>query len=196
MGRAIRGRGPGTDGAGVKFVATDVAGAFVVEPEMREDERGAFARTFCAETFAAHGLASVYPQCNVSTNGRRGTLRGLHFQTVPKAEAKLVRATRGRVFDVALDLRPDSPSHLKWAAVELDAARHNAFYIPAGCAHGFLTLEDHCELFYQMSETYDSDLARGVRWDDPAFAIAWPFAPEVIGTRDANYPDFSNEVVP
>lgn len=195
MGRAVRGRGSGTDGAGVKFVATDVAGAFIVEPEMLEDERGAFARTFCAETFAAQGLASVYPQCNVSTNAKSGTLRGLHFQIAPRAEAKLVRATRGRVFDVALDLRPDSPSYLKWAAVELDAARYNAFYIPAGCAHGFLTLEDQCELFYQMSETYAPDLARGVRWDDPAFAIAWPFAPEIIGTRDAHYPDFSNEVV-
>ncbi|WP_067735599.1 dTDP-4-dehydrorhamnose 3,5-epimerase [Novosphingobium naphthalenivorans] len=179
----------------MKFTATDVAGAFLVEPAILSDERGSFARTFCAETFAAQGLATVYPQCNVSTNTRRGTLRGLHFQTPPGAEAKLVRATRGRVFDVAVDLRPTSPSYLKWAAVELDAARHNAFYIPTGCAHGFLTLEDESALFYQMSAPYAPELARGVRWDDPAFAIAWPFAPCVISARDAAYPDFTEEVV-
>lgn len=179
----------------MKFAATDVAGAFVVEPQMLSDERGQFGRTFCAETFGAQGLATSYPQCNVSTNLRRGTLRGMHYQAEPAAEAKLVRATRGRVFDVALDLRPTSPSFLQWAAVELDAARHNAFYIPAGCAHGFLTLEDDCALFYQMSATYAPDLARGVRWDDPAFAIAWPFGPEVISARDATYPDFSTEVL-
>lgn len=195
MGRPLRHRGAGTDGIPVKFTATDVAGAFIVEPEILSDERGSFVRTFCAETFAAHGLATIYPQCNVSTNTRRGTLRGLHFQTAPGAEAKLVRATRGRVFDVAVDLRPDSPSHLKWAAVELDAEWHNAFYIPAGCAHGFLTLEDDCTLFYQMSAPYAPELARGVRWDDPAFAIAWPFAPAVIGARDAACPDFTEEVV-
>ncbi|MET0366237.1 MAG: dTDP-4-dehydrorhamnose 3,5-epimerase family protein [Sphingobium sp.] len=174
----------------MKFVATEVAGAFAVEVEPATDERGLFARTFCAETFAAQGLVSVWPQCNISTNVRRGTLRGLHYQADPQPEAKLVRATRGRVFDVALDLRPESASYLAWAAVELDAVRHNAFYIPAGCAHGFLTLEEDCALFYQMSAPYAPDLARGVRWDDPAFGIAWPFAPEVIGARDAAWPDY------
>lgn len=178
----------------MKFIATQVAGAFIVEIDPLADERGLFARTFCAETFAARGLAATYPQCNVSTNSQRGTLRGLHFQADPKSEAKLVRATRGRVFDVALDLRSDSSSFLKWAAVELDADRHNAFYIPAGCAHGFLTLEDDCELFYQMSESYVPELARGVRWDDPVFGIAWPFAPDVISDRDAAYPDFNQEM--
>ncbi|MCJ2179354.1 dTDP-4-dehydrorhamnose 3,5-epimerase [Novosphingobium album (ex Hu et al. 2023)] len=179
----------------MKFTATEVAGAFIVEPEILSDERGSFFRTFCSDTFAAQGLATTYPQCNVSTNRQRGTLRGLHFQAEPGAEVKLVRATHGRVFDVAVDLRPDSPSYLKWAAVELDAARHNAFYIPTGCAHGFLTLEDDCALFYQMSAPYTPELARGVRWDDPAFAIAWPFAPAVIGKRDAACPDFTEEVV-
>lgn len=172
----------------MKFLATEITGAFLVEADALADGRGMFARTFCAETFAAQGLASVYPQCNLSANIRRGTLRGLHYQADPKPEAKLVRATSGRVFDVAVDLRPQSPTYRKWAAAELDAARHNAFYIPAGCAHGFLTLEDGCTLFYQMSESYVPELARGVRWDDPAFNIDWPFAPIVISERDANYP--------
>ncbi|WP_295556567.1 dTDP-4-dehydrorhamnose 3,5-epimerase [uncultured Hyphomicrobium sp.] len=169
----------------MRIIPTAVAGAFVVEIDALSDERGMFARTFCAETFAAHGLASQFPQCNVSTNTKRGTLRGLHYQAEPKPEAKLVRATSGRAFDVAVDLRTSSPSYLKWAAVELDAGRRNAFYIPAGCAHGFVTLEDDCEIFYQMSEVYVAELQRGVRFDDPAFAIAWPLAPTVISARDA-----------
>lgn len=177
----------------MKFVPTAVSGAFIVEVDARSDERGLFARTFDAKSFADHGLVPVYPQCNVSQNHRRGTLRGMHYQAEPRPEIKLVRATRGRVFDVALDLRLDSPTYLKWAAVELDAAQYNAFYIPAGCAHGFLTLEDDCELFYQMSEVYVPELARGVRWDDPAFSIAWPFTPGVISERDAALESYSQE---
>jgi dTDP-4-dehydrorhamnose 3,5-epimerase len=177
----------------MRIVPTAVSGAFIVEIDALGDERGMFARTFCAETFAAHGLASQFPQCNVSRSPKRGTLRGLHYQAEPKPEAKLVRATAGRVFDVAVDLRPSSPSYLKWAAVELDAEAHNAFYIPAGCAHGFLTLVDDCELFYQMSESYVAELARGVRFDDTAFSIAWPFAPLVISARDASYGSYRLE---
>jgi dTDP-4-dehydrorhamnose 3,5-epimerase len=177
----------------MRFAPTAVAGACVVEVDPVGDARGRFARSFCAETFAAHGLASVWPQCNISENPLRGTLRGLHYQVEPHGEAKLVRATRGRVFDVAVDLRPHSPSHGRWASVVLDAARHNAFYIPAGCAHGFLTLEADCTLFYQMSAPYAADHARGVRWDDPAFAISWPFAPAIIGARDAALPYYSQE---
>ncbi|NEJ69070.1 dTDP-4-dehydrorhamnose 3,5-epimerase [Rhizobium phaseoli] len=177
----------------MKFLPTAVWGAFVVEVDARSDDRGMFARTFDAQTFAARGLVPVYPQCNVSRNHLLGTLRGMHYQAEPRPEAKLVRATRGRVFDVALDLRPDSPSYLKWASVELDAIRHNAFYIPVGCAHGFLTLEDDCELFYQMSQSYVPELARGVRWDDPAFSIAWPFMPSVISERDAALESYSQE---
>lgn len=169
----------------MRFVPTRVSGAFVVEVDGHADDRGTFARTFCAETFAAQGLVSVYPQCSVSHNPRRGTLRGMHYQAAPRRETKLVRATAGRVFDVAIDLRPESPSYLGWVAVELSAARRNAFYIPAGCAHGFLTLEDDCELLYQISEVYAAELARGVRYDDPAFSVAWPFAPDVISARDA-----------
>lgn len=177
----------------MKFVPTAVSGAFVVEVDARSDERGLFVRTFDAKSFANHGLVPVYPQCNISQNHKRGTLRGMHYQAEPRPEIKLVRATRGRVFDVALDLRRDSPTYLKWASVELDANSYNAFYIPAGCAHGFLTLEDDCELFYQMSEVYVPELARGVRWDDPAFSIAWPFMPSVINERDAALESYSQE---
>lgn len=179
----------------MRFTPTAIAGAFEVEIDPLADERGLFARTFCAETFAAHGLPSVYPQCNVSVNHRRGTLRGLHYQLEPHAEAKLVRATCGTVFDVAVDLRPASPSYLQWAAVELSAARRNAFAIPAGCAHGFMTLADGCELVYHMSAIHAPDLGRGVRWDDPLFAIRWPCAPVVIGERDATYPSYREETV-
>jgi len=177
----------------MKLLPTAVAGAFIVEVTPHADDRGLFARTFCADAFAAHGLASVYPQCNVSQNHKRGTLRGLHYQADPKPEAKLVRATRGRAFDVAVDLRRESESYLRWAAVVLDAAKHNAFYIPTGCAHGFLTLSDDCELFYQMSEPYVPELQRGVRFDDPAIAIAWPFAPAVISARDADFAGIAPE---
>ncbi|MBX5145244.1 dTDP-4-dehydrorhamnose 3,5-epimerase [Rhizobium lentis] len=178
----------------MKFVPTAVSGAFVVEIDPRSDERGVFARTFDARSFADRGLVPVYPQCNISQNHKRGTLRGMHYQADPRPEIKLVRATRGRVFDVALDLRRGSPTYLQWASVELDASRHNAFYIPAGCAHGFLTLEDDCELFYQMSEVYVPELARGVRWNDPAFSIAWPFRPSVISERDAALESYSQEM--
>jgi len=173
----------------MRIVPTAIAGVAVVEIDPHADDRGLFARTFCAETFRAHGMAEHFPHCNVSWNRRRGTLRGMHYQADPRPEAKLVRATRGRVFDVAVDLRPGSPTYRQWTSVELDAERRNALYIPAGCAHGFLTLEDDCELFYQMSEVYVAELARGVRWDDPAFAVAWPATPAFIAERDAAYPD-------
>lgn len=164
---------------------TALAGVMIVEIDAHADERGLFARTFCAETFAAHGMATAFPHCNVSWNPRAGTLRGLHYQAAPKAEAKLVRATRGRAFDVAVDLRPGSPTYRQWTSVELDADRRNAVYVPEGCAHGFLTLTDDCELFYQMSELYEPTLSRTARWDDPAFGIAWPFTPTFISARDA-----------
>ena len=178
------------------FHATAIAGAFEIEPEMLADERGVFARTFCAALFAERGLVTHWPQCNVSTNPRRGTLRGMHWQAEPHGEAKLVRATRGLVYDVALDLRPGSPSFRNWAAVELDERRANAFYIPSGCAHGFLTLEDDSALFYQMSTPYVPGAARCLRWDDPAFTIDWPSPPALIGARDAACPDFTEEVTP
>lgn len=169
---------------------TRIPGVMLVEISPQSDARGLFARTYDAATFAEAGLPTNWPQCNTSWNAERGTLRGMHFQADPKAEPKLVRCTRGAIFDVAVDLRPGSPSYCGWVGAELTADNRKAFYIPPGCAHGFLTLEDGAEVFYQMGESYVPDLARGVRWDDPAFAIDWPFAPTVIGERDAAYPDF------
>ena len=172
------------------FTETAIAGVVIVDIERRGDARGFFARSFCAEEFAAHGLATGFVQTNIAHNVRRGTLRGLHYQAEPHPEPRLVRCTRGAVFDVAVDLRPDSASFCRWVGVELGAANHRGLYIPAGCAHGLLTLEDHCEVSYLMGAAYVPELARGVRWNDPAFAIAWPFEPSVMSERDAALPDF------
>lgn len=165
-------------------------GVFEVESEEYADERGFFARTWCREEFRTQGLNSELAQCSISFNHRRGTLRGMHYQIAPHAEAKLVRCTRGSLFDVALDLRPGSPTFGRWAAAELTADNRRAFYIPEGCAHGFLTLEDNTEVFYQISEFYHPGSARGVRWNDPAFRIAWPAEIAVISERDRTYSDF------
>jgi dTDP-4-dehydrorhamnose 3,5-epimerase len=173
----------------VIFQALPLAGAFTVELEPVADERGFFARSFCRDAFRARGLAADYPQCSVSFNARRGTLRGMHYQAAPHAEAKLVRCTRGRLYDVIVDLRPESHTCCRWVGVELDAARRNALYVPEGFAHGFLTLEDETEVFYQISHAYVPESARGVRYDDPAFGIRWPAAPSVISERDRSYPD-------
>jgi dTDP-4-dehydrorhamnose 3,5-epimerase len=175
----------------MKIEPTSIAGVMTVEIEPLADDRGIFARTFCAETFAKHGLLSEFPQSNTSWNAHRGTLRGMHYQDEPHSEVKLVRCTRGRIYDVIVDLRSDSNTYKKWLAVELDAQLRNAIYIPAGCAHGFMTLQDNCEVFYQMGESYFPHLARGVRWDDPEFAVEWPALPAHISQRDANYPNYS-----
>ena len=172
------------------FRDTDLAGVRTVELEPQTDARGFFARSFCADEFAAAGIAMTVVQTNISRNTSRGTLRGLHFQAAPAPEPKLVRCTAGRVFDVAVDLRPASPSYCRWTGVELDAEAHNGLFIPAGCAHGFLTLSDESEVTYLMGAAYRPDLARGVRWNDPAFGIAWPFAPSTMSEKDAAYPDF------
>lgn len=174
----------------MRFVATDLAGAYVVEPEKMEDERGFFARTFCRDEFAAHGLHPAFLQCNVSFNVRRGTLRGMHFQEKPHEEAKLVRCTRGAIYDVIVDIRRKSPTFKRWAAFELTAENRKMLYVPEGFAHGFQTLEDSCEVFYQMSEMYHPGLAHGVRWNDPAFGIRWPVADPFVSQRDAHYADF------
>ncbi|MEW5729779.1 MAG: dTDP-4-dehydrorhamnose 3,5-epimerase [Pseudomonadota bacterium] len=174
----------------MKITATTIPGVMVVEVSPHADDRGLFARTYDAALFAEAGLPTHWPQCNTSWNPRRGTLRGMHYQAEPRPEPKLVRCTRGRVFDVAVDLRPASPTFKAWVGVELSADGRAALYVPPGCAHGFLTLEDGCEVFYQMGESYVPELARGVRWNDPAFAIAWPMEPLLIGARDAAYPDF------
>src|SRR5215831_9093940 len=158
---------------------TSIAGLFEVEAVVHEDERGAFARTYDRNVFERAGLPTSWPQCNTSWNRRRGTLRGMHWQTAPKEEPKLVRCTAGSVFDVAVDLRRGSTTYLNWFGVELSASRRNALFIPAGFAHGFITLSDDSEVYYQMGAAYDSALQRGARWNDPSFAIAWPLGPAV-----------------
>jgi len=175
----------------VIFVPTALPGAFVIELERLEDERGFFARTWCAREFEAHGLNPRLVQCSTSFNRRRGTLRGMHWQAAPHEEAKLVRCTAGAIHDVVLDLRSDSPAYLKHVAVELSAANHRALYIPEGCAHGFQTLADDSEVFYQMTEFHSPEHARGVRWDDPAFGLPWPAGERTMSERDRSYPDFA-----
>jgi dTDP-4-dehydrorhamnose 3,5-epimerase len=170
------------------FRATKLEGAFLIEPERKEDERGYFARTFCEREFAGHGLRSRFVQCNTSFNRRKGTLRGMHFQTAPHEEAKLVSCTRGAIYDVIIDLREGSPTYGKHAGETLSAYNGKMFYIPEGFAHGFQTLEDETEVFYQMSQFYHPESARGVRWNDPAFQIEWPPAERIIIARDQEYP--------
>jgi dTDP-4-dehydrorhamnose 3,5-epimerase len=178
----------------VRFRETSVAGAFVVEPERIEDERGFFARTFSVKEFASRGLDTRVDECSTSFNVREGTLRGMHYQLAPHAESKLVRCTRGAIYDVAVDLRPDSPSYLRWFGLELSPENGYALFVPEGCAHGFQTLADASEVLYQISAPYVPDAGRGVRWDDPAFGIEWPAPPaggRTMTSRDAEYPDFA-----
>ena len=173
------------------FTETKLPGAFVIEPEKHEDERGFFARSFCRREFEARGLNPNVAQCNISFNKRKGTLRGMHFQAAPFAEAKLVRCTAGAIYDVMIDLRPASRAFKKHFAMELSAREGKMLYIPEEFAHGFQTLEDNTEVFYQMSQTYSAEHARGVRWDDPAFGIPWPQGERIMNERDRNYPDFA-----
>jgi dTDP-4-dehydrorhamnose 3,5-epimerase len=170
---------------------TALPGVVMVTIEPHADQRGVFARTFDAGIFEAAGLPTIWPQCNISWNRDRGTLRGMHFQYPPHGEPKLVRCTRGRVFDVAVDLRPNSPTYCHWFGVELAHQKRNALFIPEGCAHGFLTLEDDSEVFYMMGDVFAPELASGVRWNDPAFSINWPLEPMMISERDAGWPDFA-----
>ncbi len=171
------------------FTETKLAGAYVIEPERLEDERGFFARTFCAETFAERGLATEFPQCSISFNMVKGTLRGMHYQKPPHAEAKIVRCTMGTVQDVVVDMRRDSPTFLKWLSVELSAENRRMLYIPKGFAHGFLTLHDKTEMNYQISERQESSAATGLRYDDPSLGIDWLGPVIVLAQRDRSYPD-------
>ncbi len=176
----------------MNFHETKLKGAFVIELERKEDERGFFARAWCQKEFEAHGLNRNLVQANVSYNRKRGTLRGLHYQVAPHEEAKLVRCFRGAIYDVIVDLRPDSPTYLRWIGVELTAENRCMLYVPEGFAHGFQTLEDDTEVFYQVSQFYTPGAERGVRWDDPTFAIEWPAAKRrVISVKDQNWPLFS-----
>jgi dTDP-4-dehydrorhamnose 3,5-epimerase len=172
------------------FRETKLPGVFEIGIERMQDERGFFARSWCRKEFEAHGLNPSLVQCNISLSKRKGTLRGVHYQAAPHWEAKLVRCTRGAIYDVAVDLRPESPMFKQWVAIVLTADDRNMAFIPAGCAHGFLTLEDETEVFYQMSDFYNAGSARGVRWNDPAFRIEWPAKVEVISERDGAYPNF------
>ena len=178
----------------MKLIPTPIAGVVVVEATVHVDDRGLFARTYCAREFAAAGLNPVVAQANTSFNHVAGTLRGLHFQRRPAAEAKLVRCTRGRVYDVAVDYRPESPTYLHHYGVVLDADERNALYVPEGCAHGYLTLEDASEVAYQVSEFYTPGVEGGLRWDDPALAIAWPGEVRVISPKDAVWPLLSSNL--
>lgn len=175
----------------MRFTETKLQGAFILDPELLEDERGFFARTWCRREFEAHGLNPRLVQCNISFNRRRGTLRGMHYQVEPHAEAKLVRCTMGAIYDVILDLRPDSATFRQWLSVELTAENRRLLFIPAGLAHGFQTLADNTEVFYQMSEFYHPECARGVRWNDNAFRIKWPIEETTLSSHDSEYPDFA-----
>ena len=175
----------------MEFVETKLSGAYLVRVKRIEDARGYFGRGFCQQEFAAHGLNPQVSQLNVGFSLKRGTLRGMHFQMAPHDEAKLVRCTRGRVLDVVVDLRPGSKTHRQWVAAELDPDEGPMLYCPEGCAHGYLTLTDNAEIYYLTSKPYAAASARGVRYDDPAFAIGWPFAPTVISDQDRNWPDYT-----
>jgi dTDP-4-dehydrorhamnose 3,5-epimerase len=172
----------------MKFIETRLKGAFIIEPERLEDERGFFARTFCQKEFEAHGLNPKMVQCNISYSKHKGTLRGMHYQAAPMAEAKLVRCTRGAIYDVIIDMQPESPTYCQWLAEELNTENFKMIYIPEGFAHGIQTLEDDTEVFYQMSEFYSPEHAQGVRWDDPIFGIEWPLNTKIISEKDINYP--------
>ena len=174
------------------FTETPLKGAYIVDPERLADERGFFARTWCRREFEANGLNSSLVQCNISYSQKKGTLRGMHYQVAPHAEKKLVRCTAGAITDVIVDLRADSNTYKQWFAIDLSSDNRRMLYIPEGLAHGFLTLTDTVEVFYQMSEFYSPECSRGVRWNDPAFGIHWPREVTVISERDRTYPDFTS----
>jgi len=174
----------------LRFQPTEIDGAFFIELEVHADERGLFARTFCEDVFAKAGAQMRIAQANISRNPKAGTLRGLHFQAPPHEETKLIQCVRGRIFDVAVDLRRHSPSFCRSVCTELSADGNRLFLIPKGCAHGFLTLDDNSDILYYMGDAFVPGAGQGVRWNDPAFNIPWPAAPRLISERDAAYPDF------
>ena len=171
------------------FTETKLPGAYIIDIEPREDERGFFSRVWCVDEFAEHNLSTNMLQCNVAYNHKRGILRGMHFQRQPYAEVKLVRCTKGAVFDAIIDLRQDSPTYKQWIGVELTEENHRMLYVPEGFAHGYLTLLDKSELFYQVSQVYTPGAEGGVRWDDPAFGIQWPTTANLlISDKDQSWP--------
>lgn len=174
----------------MRFQETPLSGAFVIDAEPHEDERGSFMRTYCKREFAEQGLDTELLQCNLSHNVHKGILRGMHYQQPPHEEGKLVRCTMGSIFDVIVDIRADSPTYCKWFGVELTRQNNRALYVPPGFAHGFQTLEPHSGVFYQMTAYFEPDFQAGYRWNDPAFAIAWPLPNPILSDRDAAYEDF------
>jgi dTDP-4-dehydrorhamnose 3,5-epimerase len=174
----------------VEFAETKLRGACIIEIEKLKDERGFFARTWCRKEFEAHGLTSSVVQANVSFNKKKGTLRGMHYQIAPYEEAKLVRCTRGAIYDVIIDLRPGSPTYKQWFGVDLTAENYQMLYVPENFAHGFQTLSDNTEVTYQVSQFYTPGSERGIRWDDPAFSISWPLKIQVISDKDTSWPDY------
>jgi dTDP-4-dehydrorhamnose 3,5-epimerase len=191
MGWPVCRADPRSEGFHLIFKETEIKGAFLIEPEKSQDQRGYFARIWCQRELAAHGLDSRLAQCSVSYNRKRATLRGMHYQVAPHQESKLVRCIRGAIHDVIIDLRPESETFKCHFATQLSAANHEMLYIPEGFAHGFQTLEDDTEILYLISQFHAPESARGVRWNDPAFAIAWPPGDRIISDRDRTYPDFS-----
>lgn len=178
----------------MKFTKTSLAGLWVIDLELREDERGFLARTFCENEFSEHGLNTRWPQCNLTLTKNRGMIRGMHFQASPRPEIKLVRCTSGAIFDVAVDVRPNSPTFGKWEGFELTGQNRRMLYIPGGFAHGFQCLADNSEVFYQMSEFFFADLSRGVRWSDPTVTIQWPLPDPTLSERDRNLPLLADAV--
>jgi dTDP-4-dehydrorhamnose 3,5-epimerase len=176
----------------MRFTETSVTGAYLIEPEPHTDARGSFARLWCREEFAMRGLNAAFDQCNDSFSARRGTLRGLHYQAAPYGEVKLVRCVRGAVFDVLVDLRPTSPTFSRWFGAELTAQNGLMLYVPEGCAHGYLTLEDASEVIYPVSRPYHPEAERGIRWNDPHFNVQWPIAESItLSAKDEHWPDYS-----
>ena len=179
----------------MRFTETPIKGAFVIDGEPRKDDRGSFTRLWCAKEFAEHGLACAFVQCNGSVSAHAGTLRGLHYQLAPYCEVKFIRCIRGAVYDVIVDVRPDSATYLSWHGLELSAANGHMLYVPEGLAHGYLALEDDTEVIYPVSQYHQPQAERGIRWNDPRFAIEWPIAsPEHISPKDRGWPDFVSEL--
>jgi dTDP-4-dehydrorhamnose 3,5-epimerase len=176
----------------MKFSRTALDGLWLITPELREDERGFLARTYCETEFTAHGLNTRWPQCNLTLTKKRGMVRGMHFQADPKPEIKLIRCAAGAIFDVLVDVRRGSATYGKWEGFEITASNHLTLYVPGGFAHGFQCITDDCEVFYQMSEFYVPELARGIRWNDPAVNIRWPIADAMLSERDKNLPLLSS----
>lgn len=176
----------------MKFDPLAFAGSYLIEPEAHADERGFFARTYCSREFAENGLNENLRQCSISFNSRKHTLRGMHYQLPPHEEIKLVRCTRGAAYHVIVDLREESGTYLQWSSIELNSENHNLLYVPEGVAHGYITLADATEIFYQMSEFHMPGCEVGIRWNDPAFNIAWPVQPAVISERDSYFADFQS----